>query len=234
MSLNIQLKSLSHHAYCIVGGDSIVNELILVLENEHKIKSHGNPDFFNRKYETFTIDDARELKSSHEVKAVNEYGKKIFITTMNGITAEAQNALLKLLEEPTENTHFFIVIPGAHLLLPTVKSRILFIETENIGNQADKPEEIAGLKEAKKFIGMSVVDRLEFIKSFIDDIKNEKKTKQDVINLLNTIQSLVYKEKGVVKGKEDLQVIETARKYMNDPAPSLKMLLEYTAVNIKS
>ena len=232
MSLNIQLKSLAHHAYCIIGGHSIVDELILVLENQHKIKSHGNPDFFNRKYETFTIDDARELKSSHEVKAVNELGKKIFITTMNGITTEAQNALLKLFEEPTDNTHFFIIIPGAHLLLPTIKSRILFIETENIGNQADRPEEIAELKEAKKFIEMSTADRLEFIKSFIDDVKNEKKTKQDVINLLNTIQALVYKEKGVIKGKEILQVIETARKYMNDPAPSLKMLLEYVALQM--
>jgi DNA polymerase III delta prime subunit len=228
MPYDIRLESLSHHAYGLVGGSSIADELILILEREHGITSRGNPDFFNRRYANFTIDDARELRSGHEMMPVSASGKKIFIMAMDGITVEAQNALLKLLEEPAGYAHFFMIIPSAHLLLPTVRSRIRFIE---IGNGRTGGEMLIS-EEAKKFLKMPPAKRLESVKSLTDDIKDGKKTKKDAIDLLNAVQSLVYEEKGVVKGRRPLEAIETARRYMDDAAPSLKMLLEYVALNI--
>jgi DNA polymerase III delta prime subunit len=216
--------TLTHHAYCLIGSDSVHDELTSLLEKTHKIVARGNPDFTDRKYLNFTIDDARELKSIHETRPVNSNGKKISVLTMNGITVEAQNALLKLLEEPAEYAHFFLIIPSAHLLLPTVKSRLSFIETEKIESAGD-------LEEAKKFLELSPAKRLETIKSLLDDISKEKKTKQDAINFLNNVEQVVY-EKGVAKSRAALEAIENARRYMNDRAPSLKMLLEYLALYV--
>src|SRR2546421_501162 len=119
MKPSLELNDLSHHAYYVIGSASIRPELVATLERVHHIQIKGNPDFFNRSYETFTIDEARELKSLAETMPIHDSGKKIFILTMNGITVEAQNALLKLLEEPAEYSHFFLILPSAHLLLPT-------------------------------------------------------------------------------------------------------------------
>lgn len=225
MDLRVQLKELNHHAYLLVGSDSIHAELVSILEKNFKITTHGNPDFTDRRYENFTIDDSRELKSMAELMPVKAGGKRIFVITMNGITVEAQNALLKLLEEPAEYVHFFLIVPSAHLLLPTVKSRLSLIAGGNVDSNSD-------LTEAKRFIAMNQPRRLEMIKSLLDDITKEKKTKQDAIDFLNDIQTVVYESKGAKNGKLALESIEKARTYMNDRAPSLKMLLEYVALNL--
>lgn len=248
MSLNSDLKNLSHHAYLLVGSDSVRTDLLSILEKNHKIIARANPDFFDRTYQNFTIDDAREVKTFHGTRPVAETGKKIFVLVMNGATVEAQNALLKLLEEPAEYAHFFIIIPSTHLLLPTVKSRMQILETKNGGRRTEdeggsvkkdggenkKVSETISqelLQSAKKFVTFSKAKRLEEVKKLIDDITKEKKTKQDAIDFLNAIQVVIYEEKGVREGKLALEAIETARNYIHDRAPSVKMLLEYVALN---
>jgi DNA polymerase III delta prime subunit len=273
---------LSHHAYCLIGDDSTRAELLSILEKKQKIKTHGNPDFFNRVYETFTIDDARGIKSLAETKPVtvsddsykhandnnaglpaDRHGKKIFVLTMNGITVEAQNAMLKLLEEPPEYTHFFLIIPSVHLLLPTVKSRLSIIDVKGLGGErvskgttivdysddagsttslktgnARPNRDMSLLKEAEAFLKAPAAKRLETIKSLMDSITKEKKTKQDAIDLINAIEAAAYLKAGARSAKElakvapTLETIQIARKYMNDRSPSMKMLLEYVALNV--
>ncbi len=114
-------EELSHHAYLLIGNKEF-SSLIEYLKS--KIAIHGNPDFFERSYASLGIDDAREIKTLAGTRPILEGGKKIFVLQVNAITVEAQNALLKLLEEPPAYAHFFIIVPSAHLLLPTVKSRM--------------------------------------------------------------------------------------------------------------
>lgn len=231
MKPGIRLDDLNHHAYYIVGGDSVCADLVAILSKQHKIKIKGNPDFSLRKYDVFTIDDARALKAEAETRPASAdevTAKKIFIVRMNGITIEAQNALLKLLEEPAAYVHFFLVIPSPHLLLPTIKSRISLIEHGKVDISGDSDTN----EEAAAFICMSVSKRLDYIKKLMDDIAKEKKTKQDALNLLNAIERVVYEKEGVKKAAVKLGVIVKARSYMNDRGPSFKMLLEYVALNI--
>lgn len=226
MSLKTNLKFLSHHVYCLVGGTEIHDELISILKNVHKISIQGNPDFFDRKYESFTVDDARELKTIHEMRPVTESGLKISILTMMSITIEAQNALLKLLEEPSDYSRFFIIIPSAHLLIPTVRSRIHLLSTEKSESSEDN------IEQAKKFIKATKSKRLEIIKTLLDEVTKEKKNRQDVINFLNAVEEVIYLERGVKEASAELESIQLARKYVNDRAPSLKMLLEQVALRI--
>jgi DNA polymerase III delta prime subunit len=206
----------------------------------------GNQDFFERKYETFTIDHARELKLVHEMRPVINDGKKIFVISVDGITVEAQNALLKLLEEPAEYAHFFLIVPAVHLLLPTVQSRLSFVDVGKAGDLKGS----SGLKksgarlndekknlpesqvESKKFLSLDTAKRLEFVKKFVDDISKEKRTKRDAIDFLYAVQVHIRKEKGVKVGAKSLESTELALKYVNDRSPSLKMLLEYVALNV--
>ncbi len=219
--------NLSHHAYCLIGGDAMREELLTLLKKDHEITPTANADFFDRKYQNFTIDDAREVKSRAETRPTRAGGKKIFILMTNEITVEAQNALLKLLEEPNEQSHFFLIIPSAHLLLPTVRSRVQAIgSTDKKGSSDDEV-----LKAARNFIDSAPQRRLDLVKSLMDDIAKEKKTKQSAIDFLDALQESIH-EKGVKKNVKALESVLLAGRYTNDRAPSLKMLLEYVALNV--
>jgi hypothetical protein len=133
MTADLKQIDLSHHAYALVGGEETRAELLSILAKKHKLAPVGNPDFFDRRYETFSIDDARELKALAETRPIHDDGKKVFVLAMNGITVEAQNALLKLLEEPGDYARFFLILPSAHLLIPTVKSRLQVVDGGETG-----------------------------------------------------------------------------------------------------
>lgn len=226
----------SHRASVIVGGDAAHTQLLEILTKSRTIKIQGNPDFFDRRYAAFSIDDAREVKSAHEMRPTTEEGKKIFLLTMDGITVEAQNALLKLLEEPASYAYFYIVIPSVGLLLPTVVSRVAVIslDAHAVGSrvvaQTDIQSDIAA--DAKQFLKLSPAKRLDFIKKFTEDISKEKRPKHDAVKMLAELQHLVRSAQGPAKGHDALKALSLAHDYANDRAPSLKMLLEYVALSI--
>lgn len=214
----------SHHSFCFRGNEDTILQLKSAVSEQKGKDCISNTDYFEQRYETFTIDDARSIKAIHEMRPVNSIYKKIFIIYIQNITIEAQNALLKLLEEPADYAHFFIIIPSLHLLLPTVRSRVRIVENDK---QIDDSLE----KEAKNFSNLSKSKQIEFVKEMIEEIGKGKKEKQYAIDFLNSLQRIIYKEKGVKEGEKVLEAIELARKYIHDRAPSVKMLLEYVVLN---
>lgn len=239
MSKFSDLKIISHHAYYLTGGEEVAKELKSVLEKSHRVRITGNPDFYDRRYETFTIDDARQVKAAADSKPTITDGKKFFVLQMSGITVEAQNAMLKLLEEPAEYTHFFLIIPSVHLFLPTMKSRMSFVG-DNLKSQGERGA-LAGnynkdvIITAKSILAAPAPKRLDIVKSFMDEITKEKRPKQDAIDLLAAIEEVMHEKTGgthdgLKKNLVALEAVTTARKYSTDRAPSLKMLLEYVAM----
>lgn len=224
MQSPLSLINLSHHAYCLITHDSFTDTLVSFLEKEHSIVVHGNPDYFLRKYETFTIDNAKEIITFHNIVPTTNTKRKIIILYFDNVTVEAQNALLKLLEESADYANFFIIIPSSHLLLDTVKSRMQVVKINSEDN-----EEL--VKAATSFLGQNISKRLEFVKNTIEEINKEKKTKQYLVEFLNCLQGVV-RARGVAGNMKSLEAIELARKYIGDRAPSLKMLMEYVAVTI--
>jgi hypothetical protein len=253
---NILVKKLSHHAYCIIGDSSLLQELVSELDKVHKIPAQGNPDFFQKSYANFVIDDARGLIEFHEMRPVHTSGKKIIALQMDGITVEAQNALLKLLEEPAEYAHFFIIVPSKHLLLPTVQSRLSFVDVQkshsnsqsnqiSISNDSKKTKQSGvdskgGIADdfqenggfSATFLKSSISKRLEMVKKIADDISDEKRPKRHAIEFLDSLEKAILKERGVKQCVTSLEAIQYARAYMNDRAPSFKMLLEYVALRV--
>jgi len=73
------------------------------------------------------IDQVRALQ--HEVALTPYYGgRRVFIMeAVEGLTAQAANSLLKLLEEPPESAMFIMTATQSHSILPTVVSRCRII-----------------------------------------------------------------------------------------------------------
>lgn len=224
------IKNLNHHAYSFVGGVSIAEQIINDLEKIHKIVSVGNPDFMFRKSSNLTIDDARDIISFHDIRPVGDSQKKVIILIIENITNEAQNALLKTLEEPADYIHFFLIISSRHLLLPTIQSRLLFIDDIKEEKNAEYEEDLNTL--VSKFQKATLSKRLEMAKKITDEISDDKKTKKYAIDFVDRLEAEIRKDIGIKNAIKQLEAISFAKSYMNDRAPSIKMLLEYVAMNV--
>ncbi len=95
-----------------------------VCENCRKALGGDHPDIFVvGKDKTASIADIRELIRRSMLKP-NDSDKQIFIVCNAGkLRADAQNALLKLFEEPPETVAMFLLTESRSSLLPTVLSR---------------------------------------------------------------------------------------------------------------
>jgi hypothetical protein len=71
---------------------------------------------------TITIDSIRRLYATTKTKQPN--GRIIIIDYAETMGKPAQNAFLKLLEEPGEGTHFILLTHSPSVLLPTILSRV--------------------------------------------------------------------------------------------------------------
>lgn len=213
------LSTFAHHAYCLVEGK--MEKLLTALKKHHNIESQGNPDFFHEKYETLGIDESRRIKEIHSSKSFVTGSKRIFVIETNGITHEAQNSLLKIFEEPHEHTHFFIIIPSASILLPTLRSRLHIIEGER--------EEHMGLAEAKNFLKLSPKDKVAFVDDLAKNISDEEAEKSVAVEFLAALEIVLAE--APEKNQRALRAILKARDYMNDRSPSIKQLLEFVALS---
>lgn len=84
---------------------------------EHAKGADGKPK------KTIGVDEARDL-SADALKKPYESPRKVYIIPDGeNLTVEAQNALLKILEEPPEYAVFIIIIPASSMLLQTIISR---------------------------------------------------------------------------------------------------------------
>ena len=69
------------------------------------------------------IDEIRNIKSDIIVKPVECKSKVYIIKNAHKMTEQAQNALLKTIEEPPVNVYFILLCDNSEKLLDTVRSR---------------------------------------------------------------------------------------------------------------
>ena len=115
-------------SYLIVGGNVEAREKqALKMSREHQISGF---DFINLKKEgikSIGIEQIRGLQHQLNLKPYHSKGKLAFLSEAEKLTQPAQNAMLKLLEEPPVNTFIVLSAPNSDLLLPTIISRCQII-----------------------------------------------------------------------------------------------------------
>lgn len=82
---------------------------------------------------TLGIDDVRALQKRLYLKPFKSKTKALVIAILDRVTLEAQNSLLKALEEPPNNTIIVLVSVSKELFLPTILSRCVLIELKDEG-----------------------------------------------------------------------------------------------------
>ena len=126
------------------------------------------------------IDLIRELSEYLELSAHQEKGKRIvLIEPADALNQAASNALLKILEEPPENTLFILVTSQAQKLIATIRSRCQLLDFRG-----------PSLEEAREFLTVEKITYDESLLSFtggspFNAIKElENQSERDVITQL--------------------------------------------------
>ena len=240
-------KNNLHHAYLIEGKASEIFPDIVKFVASLGINTEANPDFVRISLDSFKIEDARNLKSYAAEKGFSP-AKKIFIISANHFLLEAQNSLLKMFEEPIENTHFFLIVPDTNFFLKTLVSRFYLISTKQ--NLAEETE------EAKKFISMSLKDRIDFIKNLLIEPENEEgneitvldSTRSKALKFLNALEFVIHSRllknsewcgsqpvlrEGLSQKNFSVTCVEhffKVREFLRMPGSSVKTLMESVAL----
>ena len=209
---------LSGNAHLVAGGTEMVEHVLKTL-SAAGIETRGNPDIFIREYLQFGVDDARDVRERASSRALKESGR-MFIIVAAQMTSEAQNALLKTLEEPSSNALFFIIVPSPETLLATFRSRAqtLLLSENRKGGKVD----------ADKFLTAASARRIEMLKVLLPK-EDEERDIGSIIGFLSGLERELLKM-GVEKSKSGLEAIYRARKYIADKGSLLKPLLEQVAL----
>ena len=93
----------------------------------HRSGKALHPDLFLAEPEgatlTLKIERVRDLVREIDARPFEASARAIVIDDAHTMTEQAQNALLKSLEEPPPTSHVFLVTPSPQTLLPTIRSR---------------------------------------------------------------------------------------------------------------
>ena len=209
-----------HHAYVIEGEKgAVVQQLVEFFEKDLGIPLANNPDYWFREFATFGIDEARDVRERQSRVSASGQARNLFVISAERVTVEAQNALLKTLEEPTAGPHIFIIVPSSAEMLSTVRSRAVFLRSRGLSSK----------KESDAFLLSPYHEREKFLKSFPED-RERGRAGALLAGLYERIKEK-FKESGNAQVYHDtLRAIEKCREHLGGRAPSVKMLLEYLAV----
>ena len=218
LSTHIEKNNL-HHAYAFAGDSvSLIENLEAYFKDTLLFSTHGNPDYQKEEFINFGVDDGHRIAASHLKKAIAG-NKKIYLISVSSFSHEAQNALLKMFEEPTADTHFFIIVPTLDIVLPTVRSRMMVITSEE--NTRRKPD----FAFAKTFFESNISERLKMMETV-----TEEKDKTKAGYFLDDIEQYAHeqlKKGGDLKFVHLLSDVVMFRGYLRDRAPSVKMMIEH-------
>lgn len=142
--------------------------------------------------EDFLLENAKEVAAEAYIA---ESEPKLLVLGAKNFRVEAQNSLLKIIEEPPKNIFFIIACKSKNMLLPTVRSRLV---TEN--RLIKKQREKTGL-DYKRL-------ELKEICAFIDEKSAlERSEKFDKNNLKELIAAIVLEAtaQGVKFSAEELE-----------------------------
>lgn len=103
-----------------------------------KVETDNHPDiYFLRPDDTsksIKVDMIRELRDDAFLKPNEAHYKIYIILSAEAMNDSAQNALLKILEEPPENVFFILSCSSAERLLQTIRSRVETYKLDNSDN----------------------------------------------------------------------------------------------------
>ena len=214
-----------HHAFVIESeAEEGIDTALAWVEKELGVKTENNPDISVLRHGLFSVADARRVSELAAGVAFAGESKAIIIAASRAYH-EAQNALLKVFEEPPAGTYLFLIMPSLGGLLPTLRSRV-HVLGRNVRHQVSYIPE-----SAREFLKATKEKRSAMIKKIAGHKGGDAAVaREEAIALLNGIEAMYRNQIPITQCVALLSDIATLRPYLYDRSAPVKMILEHIAV----
>ncbi len=222
----IQNDSFSH-ATLIVGIDGIGKSLLAkylasyILCNKDEIVSVDIVNYYP-KSNSFGVDEVREIIEEVNKKPYENNRKVIILYQCDKMTAQAQNAFLKTIEEPPQGVYLILLSDSLETILDTIQSRCqIYKLTPLLKNEMEEyiESKYGHLSEESK---QAVLAYSMGIPGKADKFLEDEKLNEMREILLNIFEDLIKREKNFVLKYEKL-----LNRFNNERNDILDILLLY-------
>ena len=183
-----------------------------------KAKAGSHPDIIVESGGTaarsFHVDAVRRVRSDAYIKP-NEASRKVYcLFEAQTMSEQAQNALLKILEEPPDGILFILTCPSASALLPTIRSRSLILTLEPREQSGEHPE--AEALAAQILRELPLPDESAVLKTCAPLIQNRELLRQVLDRLTVLFRDAAVLRAGGTSLTRDPSAQELARQLTRD------------------
>lgn len=195
-------------------------------------KFFSHPDVIVVKPEpSITISQARNLKNRLARKPLKLDFQAAIIVEAQKMTLPAQNAFLKILEEPNPYTLLFLATVNPYQLLPTILSRCQIISFGREKGEKEQPEQLIEVSFLKKLLQAGIGKRLNLIEPY--SIKRD-----EALNFSSSVLNLLEREllspKSNFKKSDLYKILKLALKLNRslEQNLNLKLSLDHWALSL--
>lgn len=171
---------------------------------------------------TMGIGEIRGAWKKLFLKPFKSEKKAIILNAFLGITTEAQNALLKSLEEPPNNTIIIVLVSDLETVLPTIISRCKVINL-NQGINITEEERKEYEKTIDKLLQATIGEKLKLAETFG---KTSKEGEIFTEKIILVIREKILKEESRGELLKILKEFERANKILKTTNANSRLILE--------
>lgn len=199
------------------------------------LEGANNPDVIILTYGLFSVEDARGV-SDIAAQAPIAGETKVIVIAASRAYREAQNALLKLFEEPPPSTYLFLILPTLGGLLPTLRSRVQILR-EDVRTDVRTPVRTLPSTHATEFLKGSREKRSAIVKKLASgkDEEERREHRDEALAIVNGIEAAAYDKVEQDVGHPMsyillLEEIQVLRGYLHERSAPVRMILEHLAI----
>lgn len=179
-------------------------------------------------FESFPVEEARRFKDVVYRTPVSGDRKGV-ILSVHRIFHEAQNALLKVFEEPPEGTMLVLVVPSAGILLPTLRSRLVPLPT--------KKGSVTISDAASAFIQASSTEREKIVEKLLVRAKSDKQEEKgaaraQALQIVEGLLHAAHARKDTPSMKAFLTDLDRFIPILHERSAPLKLIFEHILLTI--
>lgn len=215
------------HAYLTTGDiEQGIAHAVSYAKEHLGLEDAGATDLTVLRYVNFTIDDVRDF-SQDAYAAPTQGDAKAVVLAASRLFHEAQNAMLKLFEEPPAGTTLFLVVPSEGLVLPTLRSRLTLLPGTSVGNGA-----------GARFLALSQADRKKYFDKLYERTKSDKQeekreARREALELAQELTKELRKDEVFMEGGL-LGDLVSFTKILHDSSAPVKPIFEHLLIVLPS
>lgn len=171
------------------------------------IGSYPDVSVVSPKKKQLSVDEVRALKQDAFLKPSSGERKVYIIERAEDMQTPAQNALLKILEEPPAGVMFILVTTTAEKLLTTVRSRCITLSL----TEPPSDEAVEHLKEMTNYSGEEIRSALDRSKNNIGLAKRFLAGEEK-----NSYRAVAKELIGMIRGRSEYDMLKRLRSFEKD------------------